>query len=156
MVGATAATNYTVEKSTDGSVFNIIGKTQTTDYTDNATIEGTVYYRIKATDVDRSTVYSNTTKLSISNSQLSIVNVYPNPMTGKTLNVQLTNTAKGKYTVSIVNSLGQKVFTQIFSHNGGTATKAINTSQLAKGIYSVIIAHTDSKQQVFQSNLDVQ
>jgi hypothetical protein len=156
VVGATATTNYTVERSTDGTVFTAIGKTQATDYTDIAATEGTVYYRIKASDVDGGVAYSNTAKLSISNSQLSIVNVYPNPMTGKTLNVSLVNTSKGKYTITLTNILGQQVYQKAIIHNGVNAVHSIATGQLAKGTYQLTIVDAESKQQIHEASIEVQ
>ena len=153
---------YEVEKSADAKLFTPITQstaknTATASYTttDNS-ITATTYYRIKAVSTTGATSYSNVAKLSIVNSQLSI-NLYPNPMKGKTLNVEMGNVVAGKYTISIYNALGQKVSEQTISHAGGGATHAISINNaLAAGAYSVTISEAGSKQLVNQSIISVQ
>ena len=83
--------------------------------------------------------------------------MYPNPLKGKTLNVEMRNVVAGKYMVSIYNALGQKLSEQAISHTGGSATHAISINNaLAAGVYSVTISEANSKQLVHQSTLSVQ
>jgi len=161
-VGEKNVASYEVEKSTDAKNFAAIGQvtaknTATASYatTDNS-VTATTYYRIKAISTACAFSYSNIAKLSIVNSQLSI-SLYPNPLTGKTLNVSLDNVVAGKYTVSISNALGQRVITQTISHTGGSATHAISiNSALAAGVYNVSISEANSKQVVHQNSLIVE
>ena len=70
--------------------------------------------------------------------------------------MSLGNVVAGKYTVSIYNTLGQKVHEEAISHEGGSATHAINvTNTLAAGNYSVTIREADSKQIVHQATVSV-
>ena len=159
-VGEKGVANYTIEKSTDGVSFTSIGhqsakNTATASYTatdNNAT--ATTYYRIKAVSTDGTITYSNVVKLTTDNSPLTTI--YPNPLTGKTLNVQLGNVVAGKYVVSIYNSLGQKVTEQAINHAGGNSTHTVNIEgSIAKGVYNVVIREVNSKEQVFQSTLSI-
>ena len=161
-VGEKGISNYEVEKSTDRTFFSVIAQqsaknTATASY--NATdkdLVTTTFYRIKAISKDGTIAYSNVVKVTY-NFQPTTYNLFPNPLTGKTLNVQLGNVVAGKFVVSIYNSLGQKIAEQVINHAGGNGTHAINIeSAVAKGVYNVVIKELNSKEQVFQSTLSVQ
>ena len=162
-VGEKGESYFEVEKSTDCKTFASISQqtaknTSTASYiaTDNSVVEGDNYYRIKAVSETGSINYSNVAKLTY-NLSLTTYNLYPNPLTGKTLNVSLTNVASGKYVVSIYNVLGEKVAEQAIVHEGGSATHAITINNtLARGIYSVTIREEGSNQIVHQTSLSVQ
>ena len=161
-VGEKNVASYEVEKSTDAKSFTAIGQvtaknTATASYTstDNS-VTTTTYYRIKAISSAGSISYSNVAKVTY-DLRLTTYALYPNPLTGKTLNVSLDNVVAGKYTVSIYNALGQRVITQTISHTGGSATHAISiNSALAAGVYNVSISEANSKQVVHQSSLIVE
>ena len=160
-VGEKNVDHYEVEKSTNAVTFTKIGQataknTATASYstTDNNVVT-TTYYRIKAVSTTGAVNYSNIAKLTTNNSPL--ITVYPNPLVGKTLNVQVANVAAGKYVVSIYNVLGEKVVEQAISHNGGSTTHALTINNtLARGIYSVTIREASSNQIVHQTSLSVQ
>ena len=160
-IGEKGESRFEVEKSTDGKNFAPIGQqaaknTSTASYstTDN-NVTATSYYRIKAVSETGAVNYSNVAKLTTNNSPL--ITIYPNPLVGKTLNVQVTNVAAGKYVVSIYNVLGEKVAEQSIAHSGGSATHAITINNtLARGIYSVTIREASSNQIVHQTSISVQ
>jgi len=155
--------NFDVEKSTDGKTFNSISQqsaknTSSASYNaiDNSVVEGNNYYRIKAVSQLGTVSYSNVAVVNEGSAGTKYA-LYPNPLKGITLNVQLANVATGKYVVSIYNALGEKVNEQTFSHSGGSASHALVISNtLAGGIYSVVIREEASKKQVYQSNLSIQ
>ena len=162
-VGEKGVSYYEVQKSTDGTNFNKIGtatakNTASAAYTatDNSfATNGSNYYRIKAVTETGAVSYSNVAKLTTNNTPLTTI--YPNPLTGKTLNVSLTNVDAGKYVVSIFNILGQKVTEQAITHNGGSNIHAININNaLAAGIYSVAIRKEESGVFVCKTSLSVQ
>jgi len=161
-VGEKGIAKFEVEKSTDGSSFTKIGEASakntanaTYSATDNAATAATNYYRIKAISTDGTVTYSNIAKVTY-NLQPTTYNLYPNPLTGKTLNVQLGNVVAGKYVVSITNTLGQKVTEQVINHAGGNGTHAIGLGKaIAAGIYNVSILSQESKQTIHSSTLTV-
>jgi hypothetical protein len=158
-VGEKGESYYEVEKSTDAISFSSIGQqtaknTATASYsaTDNNISSGNTYYRIKAVSQVGTVGYSNVAKLTTNNPPLTTI--YPNPLTGKTLNVAMSNVAAGKYVVSIYNILGEKVNEQTISHEGGSASHAITIDNtLAAGVYSVAIREEGSRQLVYQTSL---
>ena len=161
-VGEKNVASYEVEKSTDAKNFTAIGQvtaknTATASYaaTDNSVV-ATTYYRIKAISTAGNISYSNVAKVTY-DLRLTTYALYPNPLTGKTLNVSLDNVVAGKYTVSISNALGQRVIAQTISHTGGSATHAISINNaLTAGVYNVSISEANSKQVVHQSSLIVE
>lgn len=72
------------------------------------------------------------------------INVFPNPNTGS-LTIQLANTNNAVIAVSIVNTLGETVYTENVQVNG-SLTKSIDLSTLAKGIYIVKASSGTSQQ----------
>gem|GEM_PF-543458 len=161
-VGEKGESYFEVEKSTDGKNFTSIGQqaaknTASANYvaTDNSVVTSDNYYRIKAVSEIGAINYSNVAKvqLTVNSNQFT---VYPNPLVGKTLNIEVVNVASGKFVVSIYNVLGEKVAEQAISHSGGTATHAITINKnLAAGIYSVTIREAGSNQIVYQTSLSV-
>ena len=161
-VGENALSIFALEKSTDGTSFTKISEiapkniaTASYTATDNSATSVTNYYRIKAVSTDGSINYSNIAKVT-NNLQLATYNLFPNPLTGKALQVNLVNVGSGKYVVTIVNSLGQKMIEETFNHTGANAVHAININkQIAEGAYTVTIHSVESKQLVNTSILTV-
>jgi hypothetical protein len=139
---------YEVEKSTDGRTFTTAGMVQarnagTYKWYDAAPVSGNNYYRVKAVNVNGLAQFTSVAKVYIGKGA-SAISVYPNPVKGEVLNLQFINLSKGTYTVSISNQVGQKVFTQVISHNGGSANQAINiNNKLAAGIYQLHVIGQD-------------
>ncbi|MFP5041945.1 beta strand repeat-containing protein [Parasediminibacterium sp. JCM 36343] len=162
-IGENKVAGYTVEKSTNGAAYTKIAtvtakNTASASYSavDNNVASGTTYYRIKATSFDGSIAYSNVTSVTLAteNSQFTL---YPNPVINSKLNVKLENVNAGKYTVSIYNSLGQKVHEEAVSHNGGSAVLALSiNSKLATGMYNITIGSANSKQVVYETSVTVE
>ena len=160
-VGENGVSHFVVEKSIDGKNFTKIGleaakNTSTASYmvTDKDAVSTTSYYRIKAISTVGTLAYSNIVKLTNDHSQL--FSIYPNPLIGKTLNVQLGNVVAGKYSVSITNALGQRVSESTLAHAGGSGSQTISVNgNLVAGVYQVTIRSTESKQVVYTSNLSV-
>ncbi len=63
----------------------------------------------------------------------SMLNVYPNPTTGS-LNVSLSNTQSGTYSISIQNVVGQTIFSKSFDSNGSLET-VIDLNDTDAGVY---------------------
>jgi len=162
-VGENGVAKFEVEKSIDGTSFAKIGEesaknTATASYTttDKDVVSTTTFYRIKAISTDGTNAYSNIAKVTY-NLQVTTYNLFPNPLTGKNLNVQLGNVVAGKYLISITNALGQKVAESTIAHTGGNGTHAINIERtIATGVYNVVIRDVNNKEQVYQSTLSIQ
>ena len=139
--------NYTVEHSTNAKDFVTINTTAAKNisnsnysYTDNSAVTGDNYYRIKAINLDGTIQYSSIAKVTIGDRREGI-SIYPNPIVGKTMNVQLSNIAAGTYMLSMINANGQQVMEQSLQHAGGSVTSTVQLpSTIASGVYQLRLA----------------
>jgi hypothetical protein len=136
---------YEVEKSASGSNFvkvNITapksGSSNTYNWLDAAPFSGTNYYRIKAISLNGEVKYSSIVVVKL-NSKNSTIVAYPNPVKGNTIQLQLANMEKGNYSVSLINALGQQVWTKVVNHIGGSSNQTINIGNIASGMYELRI-----------------
>ena len=140
---------YQVQKSTDGRNFetlNIVKANNSKAYSsiDNAPSQGANYYRVVSISNDGKKQYSSIVmvKFGVKNSS---VGVYPNPIKGNTINLQLQNIDKGDYELQVINTVGQVLFSKAIQHNGGTATQTVQLpSNFAKGNYVLKLANQES------------
>lgn len=144
--------NYDVESSADGRNFSVAGTLnavnnghyQTYNWLDANVVPGLHYYRVKSKGFDGTEQFSAVVKVNVSG-QAGTVTVYPNPVTGAVINLQLTNMVQGNYGVRLINSFGQTVLVDEFNHAGGTAAEKITLSkEFPKGLYSLQITKPDS------------
>ena len=79
------------------------------------------------------------------------ITVYPNPVNGSVIYLQLSGMEKGTYTLQLSNTIGQVVFRQQFLNTGGNFTQAMNLGhQFPKGSYELTIIFPDNKLTVQQ------
>jgi hypothetical protein len=140
--------NYEVEHSITGRQFSSIGNITSKgngsavinySFLDEYPISGVNFYRIKIIDRDGKVNYSAVMKVSITGDKKSI-SVFPNPITGNTISLQLNNLPKGEYTVTISKATGQIVATKKINHNGGSASELVDFSKaVAAGVYHVSV-----------------
>lgn len=112
---------YEVEKSIDGVVFSLMDKAiaQNVNNSSYATTDinpskGNNYYRIKAIDKSGTYKYSKVVIVKTEGSKNGIA-IYPNPVSNKTMNIELNGIAAGNYEWSLFTIDGQKIITKSFS-----------------------------------------
>ncbi|MEM6345995.1 MAG: T9SS type A sorting domain-containing protein, partial [Bacteroidota bacterium] len=140
---------FAIERSLDGQAFDEIGQTKSagttrleqeyrfTDY--KAIYQGPaeLYYRIRQVDVDGSFSYSNT--VAINPERLGEnLNLFlaPNPA-DRQVELLMQSGASESLQISVVNSLGQAVYSKILPQAHETERLAINLQNWASGIYYV-------------------
>ena len=149
--------NYEVEKSTNGINFVKLG-TQlaignnssdvTYNWLDVNPVSGNNFYRIRSTENSGLIKYSAIAKVNIGKLVPSIT-VYPNPVTGKQVNLQFTAMDKGMYNIRLINTMGQTVYSTQYSHAGGSATQSISINGVVAGAYMMeLISPDNSKQSI--------
>ncbi len=150
-IAETGVNVYNVEKSTTGSNFAMLSEaaakngnvTNTYSIVDKnpAAVN---YYRIKTINKNSSEKYSIVVKVEMNGKNVSSVTVYPNPVTGNTIGLQLNGVATGVGTVRLFNNMGQLVYTETINNAGsnGSMTVEIN-KHLAAGTYQLQL--TDAK-----------
>jgi hypothetical protein len=138
---------YELERSFSGTGFNRINTTTavgnsqvalTYNWLDPMPLLGSNYYRIKAINKSGVVKYTDMVKVSFGKANPDIT-VFPNPVTGQNISIQLTDIEKGTYNVSIINKLGQVVYQSQVQHAGGSAIIAVTpVTGLALGLYEIV------------------
>ncbi len=138
---------YEVEKSLNGREFNIEGRvaaqagpaTAVRRYVweQNNSQDVTAYYRVRNVDISGATSYSPIVKLEGMKKDREAV-VFPNPVTGKAMNIRLNRFERGAYTVEVISSYGTVMCKTTVNHFGGNTGYGIQLPQsLPAGVYSI-------------------
>ena len=140
--------HYEVERSFDGVQFSkqttisAVGNSSAAvnyNWYDASAQVGDNYYRVKAMDRTGQVKYTSVVKVVIGRG-VPAISVYPNPVSGDNIGVQLRNLEKGIYTISLYDKIGQQVCSTAVQHVGGTATITIPVgSALTKGSYQLVL-----------------
>jgi autotransporter-associated beta strand protein len=152
---------YIVEKSTDNINFYPVDTTvATTDtsaiynWLDVNGVVGENYYRIRSIGNRDTVQYSKTVDViitkpvsaNVATIATSNIIIYPNPVTGRILYMQMSNMPVGTYDVKIVNASGQILSTQVIEHSILTETQPVFiTNDLSVGIYMLEITDPNKK-----------
>lgn len=140
---------YEAERSATGSDFIKIGTVAargntggTTDYSlfDPQPFAGVNFYRIKVSGQLGVSKYSVVMKVNIGKGA-GMISVYPNPVTGNTLSLQINNLPAGTYSVTLTDVQGQRVSAKMITYNGGSAAETLMLPKLlAQGVYQVNVS----------------
>ena len=150
-------TNYSIERSANGRSFTQIGlqnaRSNNNDkasysFIDAAPLSGDNFYRIKATEATGKTVYTNVVRINTSKKGTDLV-VYPNPLKGADLNVQLSNLPAGKYAVKVFSMSGQELDNRVMNHAGGSVSETISVKNLKPGLYTIQVSGAVNLQKSF-------
>ena len=135
---------YTIEKSVNGTLFtklsNVDARNGNTNnkysFIDKTPVDGNNYYRIKTLQANDNMRYSNILVVNFKTQNASQFVVYPNPVQGNTIGLQLNNMEAGKYVARLFNAVGQEVYTNTITHNGFNESMNLQISKpLTFGVY---------------------
>lgn len=142
---------YEIERSNNAIQFSVLGsieaiKAKSYQYFDATPMTGYAYYRIRIIEKFGNSYYSPTIKTSLFDA-LPQVNIFPNPLVGTELKIELKNSNNLKYTVSVIDQLGKTVYlnTISFTTNSSIQSISFNKSYLPSGVYKLILQNTTSK-----------
>jgi Secretion system C-terminal sorting domain len=144
---------YILERSFDGNIFSdiytrpVVGNSPAAvshSWLDTTPKTGINFYRIKVISKTGLAKYSDIATVNFSRGQPS-VSIYPNPINGNSFGLQFTGMEKGYYSLVIINSLGQRVYTKQVQHNGGRSNMTITTGLLPKGNYQLVISGKNTR-----------
>jgi hypothetical protein len=150
---------YEIERSADGVLFTGIitldatGNNNTTvayTQTDIGPLSKDNYYRVKATQNDGAIVYSAVVKVAAEPDPATPaerdIRVFPNPVTGKRLQLLFTNQPAGIYQVQLLNQLGQVIQLNTVTVYSGNQKQVIQLgSSVSAGRYQINIFAPDGK-----------
>ncbi len=150
----TEMNRYEVERSIDGEVFETIGSVNATDeksgileysLLDMQPAPGIYYYRIKGISQYGSIDYSDAVKVKVVRASSGMY-VYPNPVRGGKINIQMGALPAGIYTIRILSNAGQAMLQKQITHNAGTVTESIAyTESITAGTYQLEVTGSDGK-----------
>jgi len=141
---------YVVERSTNGVDFIPVGSLTATNsgkynWIDNSPAAGVNAYRVKAIDKDGSFQYSAVVTINI-NKTLSALSVYPNPVVGGQMNVQVSGFEKGTYTLQLLNMNGQVVTSKSLNLDGSVSSMSVQLpSSVITGIYQLQLTNGSTR-----------
>lgn len=146
---------YEVERSEDAqhftSISNVTAKNATgvnaysvTDVTARGSVN---FYRIKSVDMDGKVAYSAVVKAVIENATAAAdLTVYPNPVKGSSVAVQVANLASGNYAVQLYSANGQQVYNQSMVYSGGRSAQSVQLPAGTKaGVYYLVVSGNNVK-----------
>ena len=144
--------SYIIERSADNRSYAPIGTVNAIGsgalsipyaYIDALPLSGKNYYRIKVTEKDGKSYYTNIQTLDFIRD--FAVKVYPNPVTNRKFILQLNGNKAGQLMMNLYSTDGRVVFTDYINHAGGFASYNINLpASLAKGIYILKLSAADN------------
>lgn len=145
---------YQVEKSANGSDFQVAGIAKANgsssySFTDMKTWSGVNYYRIVSVDMDGKRNVSNVVKVQMDN-VLETYSIFPNPVVGNTIHVEMNTELTGSYYFSITNQIGQTVGTYQMQNTGMHNKVDIEKKDLAKGIYTLEVVNPKGERSVLR------
>jgi hypothetical protein len=139
--------SFFIQKSLDGLHFFDAGSVSpyhfsagNYQWTDRFPFDQYNYYRIKSMEANGQTAYSEIVKVKAPSpkNKVSLITLYPNPVTGNNINLNMVNQPAGKYKLRLFNSFGQVIIVQTFNFQGGTAIQKMNINQsIQHGIYNL-------------------
>ncbi|HEX2627362.1 MAG TPA: T9SS type A sorting domain-containing protein [Chitinophagaceae bacterium] len=136
---------YEIEESVDGNHFtkattlspkNNNGSRTDYDWLDAQVINGMNYYRVKTTGINGRSEYSNIVSVKLGKDKQ--FNIYPNPVKGNNITIELNDIEQGVYTLSTYNASGQQVMNRSVVYNGN-ASQNVSLPSLATGVYRVTL-----------------
>ncbi len=143
---------YEIEKSANAVNFSNIGSIVATGhgvllthyiYTDTKPFTSTNYYRIKVIGKNGDVKFTNVIRIQLNTKKSGVV-VYPNPVQGDRLTIELNNAAQGIYMLQLYNSAGKLVFVTQIDHQGGSATQSVLLSRtMPAGVYSLRVVNKE-------------
>jgi len=151
--------SYEVQRSGNGSNFTSIqsraalannGGRATYLHNDLMALPADNFYRIKANSIGGQVQYSAVAKVAGIKTTTSI-SVYPNPVTGKQLQVRFNGVEAGIYQLTLVNTAGQVIHKASANVATGSSVKSIQLdNDVAAGRYDLLITTPDGKQSNIQ------
>lgn len=141
---------YDIEKSTNGIEYSFLARSffngsNTYSHTDSTPSAGNNFYRIRTYNQAAGFWNSNTATIE-KNNEIDFISIYPNPVTGNTVNIRLNKLAPGNYTAQILDQFGRLHFNSNLVHTGQSLTTPLVFNRLlANGIYQLQLIHIASQ-----------
>jgi len=140
---------YEVERSVDGRNFSLVNTTTATSpqsaiktysWLDQHVQPGTYYYRVRSIGRAGDRDYTRVVRVVIGGKGSGFA-VYPNPVVGSQIGLQVSNIPAGRFAARLYNASGQLMLDQVITHPGGNANYTVAApNYLAPGTYQLHLA----------------
>jgi hypothetical protein len=141
---------FALERSIDGTTFKEAGRvaaagtssqSRAYQWPDPQYLTHPTYYRLRQADHDGTVSYSGIITLAPAPSVARLVEVYPNPSTGQTVNLLLQGYDGESFTLRLSDALGRSVLVQALTPAADRFVAALTLPQgLATGTYVLTLA----------------
>lgn len=135
-----------IEKSDDGKNFTSIAMLTNENATklsngfvDNKPYTGNNFYRLCFIEKDGSKQYSNV--VLIKRKDNTLISVFPNPVKGSEIKLQVSTQEKGNYVVLLRDIVGKLIYQQTFELAAGNTILSIPISNKATGVYNISLLY---------------
>lgn len=144
--------HFEIERSEDGIHFSLIAVVNSGGNTEKAVrytatdvnpINGNYFYRVKTVGKNGAVVYSNLINIKVVN-RMEGFYVFPNPVKGPSLQLQINSIDPGTYQATLLNMDGKQMLTAVIYYNGGIHTSKISLpAHTSPGTYLLKITGAD-------------
>lgn len=140
---------FTIERSADASLFEVLKTvpgSSNSNYiisyntTDDKPLAGTSYYRLKQTDYDGSSKYSNIISVSCGGAEDDLSISLANTNSQGNVFIGVNTPYGGNYNINIIDATGKMIFSDVVSWGKGLNTAEIDLN-LSAGIYFISIGN---------------
>ena len=147
----TGIEKFEVERSADGKTFSGLGTEEVKgtsgasafyDRVDNNPLPGNNFYRIKSIDKSGLAEFSSVAIVNFEALSPSLL-VYPNPVTGNRVHLQMSQVPPGVYRLQLLNSGGKVLIDKCLTLQPGVNDENLSFSHLPKGIYLIRVTQPD-------------
>lgn len=135
---------FDIERSATGLYYTVIGTVKQTGtagqvqeyrFTDNSPLPAKNFYRLRQTDEAGNYSYSKAVMLDTQNGENQLSSIYPNPVAGDQLYLNLYSNSSGKTVIRIINAAGLQINAREFSVAHGLQVLTVPVHDLPPGLY---------------------
>ena len=152
--------HFEIERSDDASFFRQIGKLDSKnlakeaktnyDFLDYSPIIGSNYYRLKILDLDNKFSYSKIINLYNYEKNEVVGNFYPNPATGKSINIDVTARESGEWNIAKFDLTGKLLNSETKYLEKGVNKLVMNEEATGELIYKFSNKSTNESRKVIK------
>jgi hypothetical protein len=145
--------NYFIERSANQVDYQPIAtinasSSNSYQWTDKNPLTTSSFYRIRSVEANGTNNYSEVVKV-INTKIVPDISIYPNPVTGNTVNIKLNNQEPGAYKVAVYNTFGAVVLIHEFNCSTPNAIVKLPVDKtISKGLYYLEITKPFGKKQL--------
>lgn len=152
--------HFEIERSDDASFFKQIGKMDSKnlakevktnyDFLDYSPIIGSNYYRLKILDLDNKFTYSKIINLYNYEKNEVVGNFYPNPATGKSINIDVTARESGEWNIAKFDLTGKLLKSETKYLEKGVNKLVLNEEATGELIYKFSNKSTNESRKIIK------